>query len=203
MEAQDLEKINSLFNVISKQADIDKSCFYAKDPYEEKYKFLMNKVESTWLKHLSHSKAFIEYSNDLDDIYKNIEECNPNKKRRILTVFDNIIADILNNKKINPIVTELFIRGRKLNISLVFITQSHFAVSKNIRLNHTHYFVIKILNNQRLQQVAFNHSSDINVQDFMNLFKKMYCKTILILVIDAALASDNPLSFKKNLLERV
>ena len=203
MEAQDLEETNSLFNVISKQPDVDKSCFYAKDPYEEKHKFLLNKVESTWLKHLNHSKAFIEYSNDLDDIYKNIEECNPNKKRRILTVFDNIIADILNNKKINPIVTELSIRGRKLNISLVFITQSYFAVPKNIRLNHTHYFVIKSLNNQRLQQVVFNHSSDINFQDFMNLFKKMYCKTILFLVIDAALASDNPLSFKKNLLERV
>ena len=139
----------------------------------------------------------------MDDIYKNIEECNPNKKCRILTVFDNIIADILNNKKINPIVTELSIRGRKLNISLVFITQPYFAVPKNIRLNHTHYFVIKSLNNQRLQQVVFNHSSDINFQDFMNLFKKMYCKTILFLVIDAALASDNPLSFKKNLLERV
>ena len=76
----------------------------------------------------------------MDDIYKNIEEYNPNKKRKILIVFDDMIADVLSNKKLNPILTELFIRGRKLNISLVFITQFYFAVPKNIRLNSTHYF---------------------------------------------------------------
>ena len=80
----------------------------------------------------------------MDDIYKNIEGYNPNKKRKILIVFDNMIADMLSNKKLNPIVTELFIRGRKLNISLVFITQSDFPVPKNIRLNSKHYFVMKI-----------------------------------------------------------
>ena len=84
---------------------------------------LINKRESTGLEYLNDSKAFIEYSNDMDDIYKNIEEYNPNKKRKILIVFDDMIADMLSNKKLNPIVTELFIRGRKLNISVVFITQ--------------------------------------------------------------------------------
>ena len=79
----------------------------------------------------------------MDDIYKNIEECNPNKKRKILIVFDDMIADMLSNKNLNPIVTELF---RKLNISLVFITQSYFAVPKNIRLDSTHYFIMKIPN---------------------------------------------------------
>ena len=74
----------------------------------------------------------------MDDIYKNIEEYNPNKKRKILIVFDDMIADMLSNKKLNPVVTELFIRGKKLNISLVFIKQSYFTVSKNIRLNSTH-----------------------------------------------------------------
>ena len=113
----------------------------------------------------------------MDDIYKNIEEYNPNKKRKILIVFDDMIADMLSNKKLNPIVTELFIRGRKLNISLVFITQSYFAVPKNIRLNSTNYFIMKIPNKQELQQIAFNHSSDIDFKDFMNLYKKMYCKT--------------------------
>ena len=91
---------------------------------------LINKRESTGLKYLNDSKAFIEYSNDMDDIYKNIEEYNPNKKRKILIVFDDMIADMLSNKKLNPIVTELFIRGRKLNISLVFITQTYLAVPK-------------------------------------------------------------------------
>ena len=87
----------------------------------------------------------------MDDIYKNIEEYNPSKKRKILIVFDDMIADMLSNKKLNPIVTELFIRDRKLNISLVFITQSYFVVPNNIRLNPTHYFIMEIPNKQELK----------------------------------------------------
>ena len=101
---------------------------------------LINKRESIGLKYLNDSKAFIEYSNNMDDVYKNIKEYNPNKKRKILILFDDMIADMLINTKLNPIVTELFIRGRKLNISLVFITQSYFTVPKNIRLNSTENF---------------------------------------------------------------
>ena len=83
-------------------------------------------------------KLLLGYLNDMDDIYKNIDECNLNKEQKILIIFDDMVADIFSNKKLNPIVTELFLRGRKLNISLVFITQSYFAVLKNIRLNqHT------------------------------------------------------------------
>ena len=158
-------------------------------PYEAKYQILINKRESTFLKHFNDYKCLIEYSNDMDDIYKNIEECNSNKKRKILIVFDGMIADMLSNKKHNRIVTELLIRGRKLNISLVFMTQSYFAVSKNIRLNSTHYFIIKIPNKQELQQIAFNHSSDIDFQhwkrlkimenNWLNLMKLL--KRILIL----------------------
>ena len=105
--------------------------------------------------------------------------------------------------KLNPIVTELFIRGRKLNISLVFITQSYFAVPKNIRLNSTHYFVMKIPNKRRLPQIAFNKSSDVDFQDFLNLYKKCTEKPYSFLVIDTTLASDNSLRFRKNLLERI
>ena len=105
----------------------------------------------------------------MDDIYKNIEYYNPNKKRKILIVFDDMITDMLSNKKFNPIVTELFIRGRKLNIFLVFITQSCFAVPKNIKLNSTHYLVMKVPNKKELQQIAFNLSPYIDFQDFMNL----------------------------------
>ena len=115
-------KTNALLNLINNEPDIDKIYLYAKDPYEAKYRLLINKRESTRLKYLNVSKAFIEYSNDMDDIYKNIEECNPNKKQKILIVFDDMIADMLSNIKLNPIVTELFIRGTKLNICLVFIT---------------------------------------------------------------------------------
>ena len=139
----------------------------------------------------------------MDDIYKNIEKHNPNKTQQLLIVFDDVIADILSNKKLNPIVTELFIRGRKLNISLVFITQSYFAVPKNLRLNSTHYFVMKIPNKRELQQIAFNHSSDIDFQDFMNLYKKSTAEPYSFLVIDTTLPSDNSLRFRKNILETI
>ena len=102
-----------------------------------------------------------------------------------------MIADMLSNKKLNPIATELFIRGRKLNISLVFITQSCLAVPKNIRLNSTHYFVMKIPNKRKLQQIPFNQSSDIEFQDFINLYKKCTEKPYSFLVNDTTLASDN------------
>ena len=95
-------------------------------------------------------------------ILRSIEKYNPNKKQEILIIFDYMTADMLINKKLNPIVTELFIRERKSNISLIFITQSYFTVPKNIRLNSTHYFVMKIPSKKELQQIAFNHSSDID-----------------------------------------
>ena len=125
-------------NSINSQPDTDKIYLYAKDPYEAKYQFLINKSESTGLKHFNDPKAFIECSNDMQDVYKNIDEYNTDKERKILTVLDDLIADMINNKKLNSIVTDLFIRGRKLKISLVFITQSHFKVPKNVRLNSTH-----------------------------------------------------------------
>ena len=121
----------SLFNILSQQAHIYKNYIYVKDPFESKYQFLINKQESARLNLLNNYKAHIEYSNDMNDIYKNIEEYNLNNKRKILIIFDDTIADILSNRKPNAVVTDLFIRGRKLNISLVFITQSYFALPKN------------------------------------------------------------------------
>ena len=118
----------------------------------------------------------MEYSNDTQDVYKNIEDYNPIKKRKILTVFDDMIADMISNYKLNPLVTELFIRGRKLNISIVFITQSYFKVPKDVRLNSTHFFIMKIPNKRELQQIALNHSSDIDFKDFMNIYKKCTAK---------------------------
>ena len=126
---------------------------------------LIKKRESTGLKYFNDSEAFIKYSNNMDDIYKIIEEYNPNKKRKMLKKSNDVIGVILNNKKLNPIVTELFIRGKKLNISLIFITQSCFAVPENIRLNSTNCFVMQILNKRELDQIAFNHSSDIDFEE--------------------------------------
>ena len=115
-------KTNASLNLINNQPDIDKISLHAKDPYEAKYKYLINKREKVGLDHFKDPKAFIEYSYDMQDVYKNIEDYNPGKKRKIIIVFDDMIADMINNKKLNPVVTELFIRGRKLNISIVFIT---------------------------------------------------------------------------------
>ena len=131
-------KTNALLNLINNQRDIDKIYLYAKDRYEDKYQYLINKRECVGINHLNDPKAFIEYSNDMHDVYKNIDNYNPDKENKILIVFDDMIADMINNKKLNSIVTELFIRGRKLNISLVFITQLYFKVPKDVRLNTTH-----------------------------------------------------------------
>ena len=165
-------KTNALLNLINNQPHIDEIYLYAKDPYEKKYQYLINKHEKVGLDHFNDSKAFMEYSNDMQDVYKNIAEYNPIKKCKLLTVFDDIIAYMINNNKLNPIVTELFIRGRKLNISIVFITQSYFKVPKDVRLNSTHFFIMKIPNKSGLQQIALNHSSDIDVQDFIRIYKK-------------------------------
>ena len=192
-------KTNASLNLINNQPDIDKIYLYAKDPYEAKYQFLINKRESTGLKHFNDPKAFIEYSNDMHDVYKNIDEYNPDKENKILIVFDDLIAYTIHNKKLDSIVTELFIRGRKLNISLVFITQSYFKVPKDVRLNTTHFFIAKIPNKRELQQIAINHSSDINTKDFANIYRKCTAEPYSFLVNDTTLASNNPLRFRKNL----
>ena len=104
-------------------------------------------------------------------IFTKILKNSPNKKQEILIVFDDMITNMLS--KLNPVVTELFIRGRKLNISFVFITQSYFAAQKNIRLGSTsHYFIMKVQIKQEPQQTAFNYSPDIDFKDFLNLYKK-------------------------------
>ena len=163
-------KTNALLNLINNQPDIDKIYLYTKDPYEAKYQYLIKKREKVGLDHFDDHKAFIKYSNDIH-VYKNVEDYNQRKKRKVLIIFDDMIADMINNKKLNPIITELFIRGRKLNISIVFMTQSYFKVPKDVRLNYTHFFIMKIPNKRELQQIALNHSSDINFKDFMKIYK--------------------------------
>ena len=142
----------------------------------------------------------MECSNDMQDVYKNIEDYNSRKNRKVLIVFDDMIADIIDNKKLNPIVTELFIRGRKRNISIVFITQSYFKVPKDVRLNSTHFFIVKISNKRELQRIALNHSSDIVSKGFMKIFKKYTTEPYSFLVNDTNLPSDDPLRFRKNFL---
>ena len=123
------------------------------------------------------------------------------KENKILIVFDDMVADMINNKKLNSVVAELFIRGRKLNISPVFITESYFNVPKEVRLNTTHFFIMKIPNKRELQQVAISHSSDIDLKDFIKIYKKCTDKPYSFLVNDTTLASDDPFRFRKNLYD--
>ena len=163
-----------MLNLINNEPDTDKIYLYAKDLFEPKYQLLINQREGTDLKYLNNSKACIVSSNDMDDIYKNIEEFNPNKKQKILLAFDDIITDMLSNKDLNPLGTELFVRGRGPNIPLVLIAQFYFAVPKSIRLNSTQ--------KRELQQVI-NYSSDIGFQDFMNLHKNVLQNHIHFLLL--------------------
>ena len=141
----------------------------------------------------------IIHSNDMHDVYKKIDDYNLDKENKILIVFDDMIADMIHNNKLNSIVTELFIRGRKLHISLVFSTESYFKVPKDVRLNTSHFFIAKIPNKRELQQIAINHSSDINTKNFANIYKKCTAELYSFLVNDTTLPSNNPLRFRKNL----
>ena len=139
-------KTNALLNLTNNRPDIDKIYLYAKDPCEAKHQYLINKLEKVGLNHYDDPKAFMEYSNDMQEVYKNIEDYNPDKKRKVFIVFNDMIADMINKKKLNPVVKQLFTRDRKRNISIVFITQSYFKVPKDIRLNSTLFFIMKIPN---------------------------------------------------------
>ena len=134
----DQEKQTPL-NLINEQNDIDKIHLHARDLNEPKYKVLIKKREDEGIKHLNDPNAFIECSNTMDDVYENVNYYNLSRKRKNLIVFDDTIADIMTNKRFQSILKELFIKCRKLNISLVSITQSYFSVPKDARLNSTHY----------------------------------------------------------------
>ena len=179
-------KTNSLLNLIENQPDINKIYLYAKDPYESKYQYLIKKREGVGLNHFYDPKALLIIQMIMRDVYKNIDDYNPDKENKILIVFDDMIADMIHNKKLNSIVTELFIRGRKLNISLVFITQSYFKVPKDVRLNTTHFFITKIPNKGELNQIA-NDSSEINTKDFVNIHRKFTSEPYSFLVNDTSI----------------
>ena len=192
-------KTNTLLNFINEQNDIDKIYLYARDLNEPKYKVLIEKLENAGIKHLHDPNACIECSNTMDDVYENINDYNLSRKRKILIVFDDMIADIMTHKKFQSIIKELFIRCRKLNISLVFITQSYFSVPKN----STHYLIMKINNKRELQNITINHSADIDYQDFIKIYRECTKEPYNFLTIDTTLPASNPLRFRKKLLSCV
>ena len=161
----------NLMQNLNETTPIDKIYLYAKDLSEPKYEFFINNRKNTGIKRFNNSTAFIEYSNDMDDVFTNIHDYNKKRKRKVLIVFDNLIADIMSSKKFKAIIKKLFIRYRKWNISVVFITQSYFRTTKDARLNSTHYVIMKIQSKKELQNIALENSGDIDFKDFLKTYK--------------------------------
>ena len=161
---------------------------------------MIKKREDVGIKYCNDSNAFIECSNTRDDVYQNIDDYNPSRKKKLI-LFDYMITDIMTTKRFQVIIKELFIRCRQLNISLVFITQSYFSVPKVVRLNSTHYFIMKINNRKELQNIPINHSADIDYQDFMKIYRECTREPYNFLTIDTTLSSSNSLRFRKNLFD--
>ena len=170
---------------------------YAKDLEEPKYQFLIKKRRDAAIKTLSHPNAFIEYSNTMDDIYNNIDDYNSKRKRKVLIVFDDMIADIMTNKRFQAIIKQFFIRCRKLNISLCCLSQSYFSLPKDVRLNSTYYLITKIHNNKELQQIA-NYAADIDYEDFLKIYRNCTKEPYSFMTINTTLAANNPMRFRKN-----
>ena len=168
---------------------------------ELKYEYLIKKREEAGTKHLNNLNAFIERSNTMDDVYENINNYNPIRKRKKLIVFDDMIADIMGNKKFQAIIKELFFRCRKLNVSLVFITQSYCSVPKDVRLNSAHYLMMKINSRIELQNMATDHSADIDYNDFIKIYRECTKEPYNFLTIDTRLPVSDRLRFRKNLFD--
>ena len=162
---------------------------------------MIKKREDAGIKHVNNRNTDIECSDTMPDVYENINDYNPIRKRKKLIGFDDMIADIMGNKKFQVIIKELFIKCRKLNISLVFITQSYFSVPKDVRLNTTHYFIMKINNKRELQNIAINHSADIDYQDFIKIYRECTKEPYNFLTIDTTLPDSDPLRFRKKLFD--
>ena len=190
-----------MINLINEEIDIDKIYLYAKDLSEPKYEFLIKMRENVGIKRLNDSNSLIQCSNTMDDVYENINDYNPIRKRKKIILFDDMNADIIDNKKFQAMVKELFIRCRKLNIPLVFITQSSFSVPKDVRLNSTHYLIMKISKKREFQNITYNHSADIGYKDFTKICRECTKEPFNFLTIDTTLPASNPLRFRKNLFD--
>ena len=166
-------KTNTLLHLINKFHPIDKIYLYAKDTDEKQYQYLINKREQARIKNLNDPRAFIKYSNDMNNVLKDINNYNKNRDKQVLIIFDDMIADIMRSEKFKAIVKERFIRCIKLNIAIVFITQSYFRTPKDARLNSTHYILMKISNKKALKSIAEENSGHLDFKDFLKIYN--YC----------------------------
>ena len=166
-------KTNTLLHLINNLHPIDKIYLYAKDIHEPKYEYLINKREQTGIKNLNDPHAFIEYSDDMNDVIDDINDYNKNIDKKVLIVFDDMIADIEYNKNFKRIIKELFYRARKINVLIVFITLSDFKALKDDRLNSTHYILMRIGNKKELKRIAEEKSGHLDYKDFLKMYN--YC----------------------------
>ena len=195
-------KTNTLFNLIKEQDYhdvIDKIYLHAKYWSEPKCECLIKKCEVAGTKHVNDPKAFIVCLNVMDDAYEDIDNYNSKRDKKVLIVFDDMIADIMINKRFQAIIKELFTRCTKLNISLVFINQSYCSVPKDVRLNSIHYLIMEINSKRESQNIAINHSADIDYNDFMKIYRERTREPYNFFTIDTTLPAGDPLRFRKNL----
>ena len=181
-------KTNTLLHLINNlhiTNPIDKIYLYAKDLAEPKYEYLINKRERAGIKNIKDPRAFIEYSEDMNDVYDNISIYNKKRDNKVLIVFDDMIADIEYNKKFKKMIKELFYRSRKMNVSIVFITQSYFGAFKDARLNSTHYILMKIDNKKELKSIAEEKSGNLDYKDFLKMYNYCTQEPYSFMTIDA------------------
>ena len=162
---------------------------------------MIKKRENVGIKHYNDSTEFFECSNTMDEVYEDIDNYNSKRDKKSLNCFWWHVADIMTNRRSQSIIKELFIRCRKLNISLIFITQSYFSVPKDVRLNSTHYLIMKINSRREFKNITINHSADIDYNDFMKIYREGTKKPFNFLTIDTTLPASNLLRFRKNLFD--
>ena len=186
-------KTNTLLQLINNLHPIDKIYLYAKDIHEPKYEYLINKREQAGIKNLNDPQAFIEYSDDMND---DINNYNKNRDKKVLIVFDDMIADIEHNKNFKRIIKELFYRARKINVSIVFITQSYFRALKDARLNSRHYIIMKINDKKELKRIAEEKSGHLGYKDFLKMYNYCTEEPYSFMLIDTRPTAS--ITFKKN-----
>ena len=189
-------KTNTLLHLINDLRPIDKIYLYVKDLHEPKYEYLINKREQAGIKNLNDPHAFIEYSDDMNDVLDDINNYNKNRDKKVLVVFDDMIADIEYNKIFKGIIKELFYRARKINVSIVFITQSYFRALKDARLNSTHYIIMKINNKKELKRIAEEKPGHLDYKNFLKMYNYCTEEPFSFMTIDATPTATIP--FKKN-----
>ena len=194
-------KTNTLLHSINNFHPIDKIYLYAKDTDEKKNQYLINKREQAGIKNLNDPHAFIEYSSDINDVLDDINNYNKNRDKKVLIIFDDMIADIMRSEKFKAIVKEIFIRCRKLNTSIVFITQCYFRTPKDARLDSTHYILMKIGNKKELNSIAEENSSHLDFKYFLNIYNYCTKEPYSFMLVDTRLTAR--VTFKKNFDESI